>query len=221
MKILVISPHADDETLGVGGTLIKRKNQGAEIAWINVTKPHSGIGWSAQDVIRRVNEVDRVCENYGIDKFIQLDYQASNITEGDLPEIIISIADVVSRFSPDEVFIPHWSDAHSDHRLTFEAAWATLKWFRAKSVQKVLAYETLSETNFMLPSEPQFIPNIYEDISQTLSRKIEIAHIYKSELEAHPFPRSAEAISALGILRGSASGFSAAEAFQLLISRNP
>lgn len=28
MRILVISPHADDETLGAGGTLLKYKNQG-------------------------------------------------------------------------------------------------------------------------------------------------------------------------------------------------
>ena len=30
-KILVVAPHADDETLGCGGTLLKHKKTGDEI----------------------------------------------------------------------------------------------------------------------------------------------------------------------------------------------
>ena len=36
-KILVVAPHADDETLGCGGTLLKHCNQGDEIYWLIVT----------------------------------------------------------------------------------------------------------------------------------------------------------------------------------------
>ena len=39
MKTLVIAPHPDDEILGVGGTLLKRKSQGHELAWVIVTTP--------------------------------------------------------------------------------------------------------------------------------------------------------------------------------------
>jgi N-acetylglucosamine malate deacetylase 1 len=31
MKTLVVAPHPDDETLGCGGTLLRRKKEGAEI----------------------------------------------------------------------------------------------------------------------------------------------------------------------------------------------
>ena len=37
-KIIVISPHPDDETLGAGGTLLRRKAEGAIIAWLIITK---------------------------------------------------------------------------------------------------------------------------------------------------------------------------------------
>ena len=39
------------------------------------------------------------------------------------------------------------------------------------------------------------------------------------EFSEHPFPRSEKAIKALATLRGSASGFEAAEAFMLLRER--
>ena len=53
----------------------------------------------------------------------------------------------------------------------------------------------------------------------TLKKKIEIMKIYKSENGDFPFPRSEETIRALATLRGSQSGFMAAEAFQLVFER--
>ena len=37
MRTIVISPHPDDETLGVGGTILKRKNEKCKVAWLIVT----------------------------------------------------------------------------------------------------------------------------------------------------------------------------------------
>ena len=37
-KILVVAPHADDETLGCGGSLLKHKKNGNKIYWLLVTK---------------------------------------------------------------------------------------------------------------------------------------------------------------------------------------
>ena len=44
-------------------------------------------------------------------------------------------------------------------------------------------------------------------------------NIYSSELGIHPFPRSEKVIKAQATLRGSQSGFEAAEAFQLVYER--
>jgi len=57
------------------------------------------------------------------------------------------------------------------------------------------------------------------DISKFLDKKIEIASLYKSEFFEHPFPRSCMGIKSLSVVRGAASGFYAAEAFQLLFER--
>lgn len=42
MKIMVISPHPDDETLGAGGSLLKLKHLGNKIYWLNITDANAG-----------------------------------------------------------------------------------------------------------------------------------------------------------------------------------
>ena len=43
-KILVISTHPDDETLGMGGTLLKKRDGGDVLYWMIVTSAH-GPSW--------------------------------------------------------------------------------------------------------------------------------------------------------------------------------
>ena len=94
---------------------------------------------------------------------------------------------------------------------------ACTKCFRFHSIKRILAYETISETDFgMNPSYNTFRPNVYIDISKYLEMKLEIMRIYASELGDFPFPRSEKAIRALAALRGAAAGCEAAEAFMLL-----
>lgn len=44
MKIMIISPHPDDETLGAGGSILKFKDLGNEIYWLNITDVETGGG---------------------------------------------------------------------------------------------------------------------------------------------------------------------------------
>ena len=112
--------------------------------------------------------------------------------------------------------IPSFSDAHSDHRVVSEAVISSSKWFRLKGIKRILSYETLSETSFGLSRGNNFNPNVFIDISPFLKQKIKVMNIYKSELGLPPFPRSEENIKALATIRGSESGYLAAEAFELL-----
>ena len=83
-------------------------------------------------------------------------------------------------------------------------------------MNRILAYETLSETEFAVYPELQLNPNIFVEITGYLDRKLEVLSIYGSEIGDFPFPRSREAVTALAHMRGSTAGFQEAEAFQLL-----
>ena len=218
-RILVVAPHPDDELLGCGGSLLRWRQEGAEIDWLLVTSITEEHGWPAERVASRTDEIRRVAAAAGFRRTIELGLPTARLDEQPLSALIQRVGEVMRDCEPSVVLLPSPGDAHSDHRVVFDAVSACTKWFRYPSVRRVLAYETLSETDFGLDPAAAFIPNVFVDISAQLDRKLELLGIYASELGAHPFPRSLEAVRALAQVRGAASGFAAAEAFQLLRER--
>ena len=219
-KVLVIGPHPDDELLGCGGALLRRKREGAILGWVIMTKISEDTGWSKNSVQERENEIEQVRKGLGVQPghLFHLGFPTTKLDTFPIGELIAKVSEVFQIFQPEEVFIPHQGDVHSDHRITFEVVSACTKWFRYPSVKRVLSYETLSET-FGLGTSQGFRPNVFVNIESYLDDKLKAMDIYASELGAFPFPRSHEAIRALASLRGAASGFMAAEAFELLRER--
>lgn len=220
MKTIVIAPHPDDEVLGVGGTLLRRKAEGAKVAWLIVTTISVELGWSKEKVKQRADEVKRVTELFGFDEVFTLNFPTIQLDRIPMSDLVAGISEAFRSFQPEEVFVPHPSDVHTDHRMVFDAVASCTKWFRYPFVKRVLAYETLSETDFGLGTDQGFRPNVFVDIEPFLDGKLRAMDIYASELGVFPFPRSHEAIRALAALRGAASGFKAAEAFELLRERS-
>ena len=220
MKTIVIAPHPDDEVLGVGGTLLRRKSEGAKVVWLVVTGISVESGWGEEKVKARANEIKRITEFFDFDEVFTLNFPTTQLDRIPMSDLVAGISAVFKSFAPEEVFVPHPSDVHTDHRMVFNAAASCTKWFRYPSVKRVLAYETLSETDFGLGADQGFRPNVFVDIEPYLDDKLRAMDIYASELGVFPFPRSHEAIRALAALRGAASGFKAAEAFELLRERS-
>lgn len=221
MKTLVVAPHADDEILGCGGTLLRRKAEGGMLGWLLMTVVTEEQGWDAEKVAERRCEIAAVRDAMGIhqEHLFELGIQTTCLDRISTADLVGRVSDVFSRFQPEEVLVPHPHDIHSDHRITFDAVAACTKWFRYPSVRRVLAYETLSETDFVLKPEGAFSPTVFVDVSDYIDRKIAMMNIYRSEVGAHPFPRSETSLRALAALRGAQSGFGSAEAFQLLRER--
>lgn len=216
-KVLVVAPHADDETLGCGGTLLRLKQEGAQIYWLLLTTPTVESGFSKSIVDERRDEIRQVISQYQFDGVYELGFSPSMLDTYSQAELISSMSKVVKDIKPDWVFCPYRNDAHSDHQVTFDATLAVTKSFRYPFIKKVMCYETLSETNFALkPEDPGFKPQIFIDISDFLTKKLDILTIYSTELGEFPFPRSLKAVEALAILRGSQANQEASEAFMLL-----
>lgn len=215
--VLIVAPHADDEALGCGGTILRHKNAGDAIHWMLVTDiPEGGsIGGARSDL--RNTEIAAVSEKIGFDGVHRLGFPPTTLDELPLSDIISSMSEVVQKIEPSMIYMPFGGDVHSDHGIVFKAACACTKWFRYPSIKSVRVYETLSETNFALdPTQAGYRPNLYVDISEYMDAKLEVLNIFKSEMGAHPFPRSNRAVQALATLRGSEAGVDSAESFMLL-----
>jgi LmbE family N-acetylglucosaminyl deacetylase len=220
MRTIVVAPHPDDEVLGPGGTLLRRKAEGAKVAWMIVTNITTESGWSPAKVNQRKAEIEAITAIFSFDSVFQLNFPTTKLDTLPLGDLVASVGNAFSAFEPEEVLLPHASDVHSDHGAVFKAVASCTKWFRYPSIKRVLAYETLSETEFCLGAgSAGFQPNVFFDIEPYLEDKIRAMNIYTSEVGEFPFPRSNEAIRALATLRGATSGFRAAEAFELLRER--
>ncbi|WP_445666645.1 PIG-L deacetylase family protein [Fodinibius sp. AD559] len=217
--VLIVSAHPDDETLGAGGTILRHSKQGDDIIWLIVTNIFEHQGFSKQRISERQEEIEQVAERFNFEDTVKLDYPTMSLSSQDLGELISDISKVVKEYKPEVIYTMNRSDAHSDHRIIFDAVMACTKSFRYPFIREVLMYECISETEFApaLP-EKRFQPNCYVDISAELEEKIEIMNIFESEMGDHPFPRSERNIKALATHRGATAGVEYAEAFQIIKS---
>jgi N-acetylglucosamine malate deacetylase 1 len=215
--VLVVAPHADDETLGCGGTLLKLKAQGCEIHWLLVTEMTVEGGFPSAQVDERNREISFVSEEYGFTQVHRLGFPTSQLDVIAKSALIGAISSVVSEIRPEIVYTVFRDDAHSDHEVVFDAVTSATKTFRHPYVKRTLAYETVSETDFSLkPGQSAFKPNVFVNIEGYIEKKINIMNIFRSEIGEFPFPRSPKAIAALASIRGVQAGCFSAEAFMLL-----
>lgn len=215
-KILVIAPHADDEILGVGGTMAKYISEGHDVYVCVVTHGEEPL-YSKELVDRLRSETIQAHQYLGIKKTYFLEYPAVMLENIERYKLNGSIMDVINEVLPDEVYIPHVGDMQKDHQIVNEAAMVAVRPKYNHKISAVYAYETLSETEWNIPNTVNaFIPTVYQDISKYLEKKKKALSFFETQVSDFPDPRSTEAAEALAKYRGSTVGAGAAEAFVLI-----
>jgi len=216
MDVLVVAPHADDEILGVGGTIAKYVDEGNDVYVCVVTCGHKSM--FPEDILEKIRcETKKAHKYLGIKETIFLDLPAVLISETPKCEINMKISKVIDRIKPHVVFLPHFGDMHLDHYIVSQSTMVSVRPIRQHKVLEVYSYETLSETEWNIPHlRNAFIPNTYIDISNYIEKTVKAMSYFTTQLKEFPHPRSLEAIEALAKLRGSTIGVRAAEAFCLI-----
>jgi N-acetylglucosamine malate deacetylase 1 len=212
-RVLVIAPHPDDETLGVGGTIAKFVTSGSEVFVLTVAG-HLPPLYDKKDYKIIIEEAKKAYEILGVKNFKFLDIPATFVNELPVHELNQKILSVIDDFSPNIVFAP-FPDRHIDHRVIFESTMvATRPVGKSLGIRLVACYETLSETHWNAPYlETNFSPNYVVDIDKYIGLKLDALRCYKSQISLDSGPRSIKSVNSLAHFRGSQSGFEYAEAF--------
>lgn len=216
MKVLVVAPHADDEVLGVGGTIAKYIDEGHEVYVCVMTSGHPSM--FPQQVLNKLRNEALEAHNFlCVKKSFFLDLPAVMLSEVPKHEVNKKIKEVIDEVQPDVVFIPHFGDLHLDHYIVSQATMVCVRPIKDHRILEVYSYETLSETEWNIPHiSNAFIPNTYIDITGYLDKKKAAMEYFTTQIKEFPHPRSIEAIESLAKLRGSTIGVKAAEAFCLI-----
>jgi LmbE family N-acetylglucosaminyl deacetylase len=210
-KVLIVSAHADDEVLGVGGTIIQHVKRGDDVTVVIVADrlPHQ----TAHDEQKHAQEA-RSLLGYNDLKFLhlrdeQLDFKLSIV--------IKPLEEVYNMVQPTIVYTHHRGDNNQDHRAVFDATAVICrpKW---KPPRQLFCYETISSTDQSSSfSACTYLPNYYKIMAkEEIDRKIEAMQLYEHQIEEWPLPRSPETIEAYARYRGTQCGTKYAEALMLL-----
>lgn len=222
LRILVIAPHADDESLGMGGTIARYVSAGAQVHVALMTgygagEPHPFIAKADFDRVRA--EFDAAMDSLGVKHRHLRDLPAVTLDSLPTHKINAVARELVERVRPHRLYLPFAYDLHRDHRELFYAFTVQARAYLplGGAIEEVWCYETPSETH-LGPAylEPAFSPNRHVDISAFLEAKLTAIDCYASQRQEAPLPRSRQAMTALAQLRGSQIGVAAAEAFVLV-----
>ncbi len=221
MRILVVAPHGDDETLAMGGSIARLISEGHDVSVALMTghgdKPHPIFPRDNFDKVRA--EFKKALDVLGVKEVHFRELPAVLMANQAVHEVNAVTKDIIETTKPQRLYVPFAYDLHKDHRelfYSFSVHWRSYLPM-GQSIREVYCYETPSETHLATPYlEPGFTPNTYMDISDFLDLKLQAVDCYESQKQMAPLPRSRQALTALAQFRGSQIGVHAAEAFVLV-----
>lgn len=225
-KLLIISPHPDDEVLGCGGLIKKVKDAGGKVyilfLTVGVTIDYSQQGISTGQ--ERLDEIEQVAKYMKYDgyriAFKGDDYhlKLERIPQKDIMHEIENGKKIsLNTIKPTIVAIPLPSDYNQDHTATTRAALAATRPAddNTKPLQRiVIGYESVPTAQWSQTSKNPI--NFYLTLSDTeLEAKIAALQLYKSQVRSTPHPRSLRAMKNLSYYRGMFAGQASSEAFYI------
>ncbi len=218
-KVLIISPHPDDEVISCGGLLDRCKKEGAEVFVFYIC-----VGKTRQLLTGSTNENIRMQETENVAKFCNFKYkflfvgdEFARLDKVVQKDMVDPIEDKIQEFKPDIVCIPYRDSYNQDHRAVFTACMTALRPV-PRSVrhmpQVVLEFD---EPYSWSVSDNAFKPNFFVELTEeTIKNKISAMKLHATQDRPDPFARSGENLRRWAEIRGKEIGTHAAEGFKCL-----
>ncbi|BAZ42234.1 LmbE family protein [Calothrix sp. NIES-4101] len=165
---MVFSPHQDDETFGCGGAIALKREQGTPVTVVFLTDGQGSGGAEAltkEKIIEiRKAEAEAALNILGVPSS---DIHFLDRTDGTLRDLqgdskqrtIAQIVELLQRYKPEEIYVPHCKDCHRDHEATYTLV-------REAITHADIEVDLLQYAIWMFWRSPLFIMLKLEDIAQ-------------------------------------------------------
>lgn len=193
-KVLIIAPHPDDESIGMGGFLEKYAEKCEVLLLTNGASGNPELGKEKTIEVRR-QEFEDVMEYLGVKKYYML-----GIADKDAKKHLSVIKPYLTN-EYDYIFLPSREDIHPDHGCIYGYINRIAKRKHLKGV--IIEYEVWS---------PLRNPNYFLDISDCYEEKEIIIQKYASQIRRTQYDWGS---LGLNMYRGMMSGCRYAEAYYI------
>lgn len=175
-KVVVIAPHMDDETIGVGGTIMKHVEQGAEVYCVFTSDGSGSEGGASGESLSRIrkSEIEKVNRILGMKQIYYM-----NLPDGyvhSTAEARETLKEILVHINPELIYCPPFVDAHPDHMGTVDILSDVLA--DSEGLSPMIR---LYEINCPVP--PGEI-NCIVDISDVYNKKKEAVSLFSSQVIA-------------------------------------
>ena len=193
--IIVFAPHPDDETLGCGGTIIKKIREGYDVIIVFITDGKYAfskvLGINSDptpDELKQIRRIEalKATRILGVPNknlhFLDFEDGAVEKAKRACEEKILKI---LRRYSPEEVYFPSEKDYNIDHQVTSKIVSDSLR--KLKLATKAYKYSITQKYSRIGPIKDKFLNLfkhnlIYSDISPFLPQKRAAIEQYKSQI---------------------------------------
>lgn len=164
---MVFSPHQDDETFGCGGMIALKREQGIPVVVAFLTDGQGSVGEDSQ----MKDKIVQIRKQEAVTALRILGVEPSEIyflekTDGTLQDLeglqreqtIDQLAELLNKYKPEEVYVPHRKDSHQDH----EAAYTLVK---EAIAQTKIEVDLLQYAIWLFWRSPLFIMLKLQDIA--------------------------------------------------------
>lgn len=166
-KVLIISPHPDDETIGAGGVLALYGPQCDVVLLTDGRFGNPDVKKYSEDEIVEIrhNEFIKVMDYFHVNHYECLMINDTTVNKN--KKALHSID--YSKY--DYVFIPNHKERHVDHYAAYKTINRLMKMKRLQA--RIMEYEVWS---------PLSNPNYFINLSNTINSKLEAISFYESQL---------------------------------------
>lgn len=166
---LVFAPHADDETYGMAGSLLKASEEGIQTHLVVMTD--GALGGATENLVDvREREVYQAAEILGINSVDSWQQPDRGLTVSE--QLVDRVCNKIREVGAASVFFPGPLELHPDHRITALLIWAAL--------QK-LGNEASTPNAYSYEIGVQNPVNLFIDITAQRPRKEQAMAIYASQ----------------------------------------